>query len=201
MKRKIMLGVIAAMVVSMSVPAFAATSIGQIMPEAPQVVSGLPTDAKLVVKTIDVKDLDTYTTIQEVKTVLEAVNDENQVISVEEAATTLGVADVHNVETESGEKIDLADYKFTTEFVDLAAQIGDQLTYTIDDEGKITAKLTMETAKDKKAEDLILMLVNPETGEVCFITIDGIDPETGEIEVTLPFLGAVTLLEKTSVTE
>lgn len=39
MKKKVMLGVIAAMVVSMSATVFAGPSIGQIIPEEPQIVS------------------------------------------------------------------------------------------------------------------------------------------------------------------
>lgn len=45
------------------------------------------------------------------------------------------------------------------------------------------------------------MLVDPETGKVVFITIDEIDPVTGELKVTLPFLGAITLLDKSAVDE
>ena len=43
--------------------------------------------------------------------------------------------------------------------------------------------------------------VDPETGKVVFITIDEIDPVTGELKVTLPFLGAITLLDKSAVDE
>ena len=42
---------------------------------------------------------------------------------------------------------------------------------------------------------------DPETGKVVFITIDEIDPVTGELKVTLPFLGAITLLDKSAVDE
>ena len=59
----------------------------------------------------------------------------------------------------------------------------------------------IDAAKEKKAEDLLLMLVDPETGKVVFITIDEIDPVTGELKVTLPFLGAITLLDKSAVDE
>ena len=42
------------------------------------------------------------------------------------------------------------------------------------------------------------MLVDPETGKVVFITIDEIDPVTGELKVILPFLGAMTILDKSA---
>lgn len=78
MKKKVMLGVIAAMVVSMSATVFAGPSIGQIIPEEPQIVStNVPEGAKLVVSTIDVTDektLDNYTSNETVKTLLKTVN-------------------------------------------------------------------------------------------------------------------------------
>ena len=179
MKKKVMLGVIAAMVVSMSATVFAGPSIGQIIPEEPQIVStNVPEGAKLVVSTIDVTDektLDNYTSKE------------------------MNVEDVTNVETKSGEKVDLTEYKFTTPFIDIAEQIGDQITYKTN--GDLEVKVKIDAAKEKKAEDLLLMLVDPETGKVVFITIDEIDPVTGELKVTLPFLGAITLLDKSAVDE
>ena len=65
----------------------------------------------------------------------------------------------------------------------------------------VTVGIKSVAAKEKKAEDLLLMLVDPETGKVVFITIDEIDPVTGELKVTLPFLGAITLLDKSAVDE
>ena len=111
----------------------------------------------------------------------------------------LNVEDVHNVETKSGDKIDLTEYKFTTPFVDLALKVGDNYTRTL--EGEMKVKITFEAAKQKKAEDLVIMLVNPETGKVVFITLgeNDLDPETGEITAELPFLGAMTILDKSAV--
>ena len=45
------------------------------------------------------------------------------------------------------------------------------------------------------------MLVNPATGKVVFITLgeNDLDPETGEITAELPFLGAMTILDKSAV--
>lgn len=206
MKKKIMLGVIAAMVVSMSATVFAAPSIGQIIPEEPQIVStNVPEGAKLVVSTIDVTDekvLDNYTSNEAVKTLLETVNDEDTKPTIEavtEVLKELKVEDVSNVETTSGEKVDLTEYKFTTPFIDIAEQIGEQITHKTN--GDLEVKITIDAAKEKKAEDLLLMLVDPETGKVVFITIDDLDPETGELKVTLPFLGSIVLLDKSAVDE
>ena len=112
MKKKVMLGVIAAMVVSMSATVFAGPSIGQIIPEEPQIVStNVPEGAKLVVSTIDVTDektLDNYTSNETVKTLLKTVNDENTkptIEAVKEVLKEMNVEDVTNVETKSGEKV------------------------------------------------------------------------------------------------
>ena len=207
MKKKVMLGVIAAMVVSMSATVFAAPSIGQIIPENPEIItSTLSEDWKLRVETIDGTDekvLDAYTKIEALKSILRTVNDEKNkptVEQIEDALKELKVEDIHNVETKSGEKIDLTEYKFTTQFVDLAAVLGDEVVYTPD--GEVEAKIAFEAAKDKKAEDLVIMLVNPETSEIVFITLgeDDLDPKTGEIKVKLPFLGAITILDKSAET-
>ena len=205
MKKKVMLGVIAAMVVSMSATVFAAPSIGQIIPRDPEIItSTLSEDWKLRVKTIDGTDekaLDAYTKVEPLKSILKKVNDEKNkptVEQIEEELKELKVEDIHNVETKSGEKIDLTEYKFTTQFVDLAAVLGDEVVYTPD--GEVEAKIAFEAAKDKKAEDLVIMLVNPETSEIVFITLgeDDLDPKTGEIKVKLPFLGAITILDKSA---
>lgn len=207
MKKKVMLGVIAAMVVSMSATVFAAPSIGQIIPRDPEIItSTLSEDWKLRVKTIDGTDekaLDAYTKVEPLKSILKKVNDEKNkptVEQIEEELKELKVEDIHNVETKSGEKIDLTEYKFTTQFVDLAAVLGDEVEYT--PEGEIEVKIAFEAAKDKKAEDLVIMLVNPETSEIAFITLgeDDLDPKTGEIKVKLPFLGAITILDKSAET-
>lgn len=207
MKKKVMLGVIAAMVVSMSATVFAAPSIGQIIPRDPEIItSTLSEDWKLRVKTIDGTDekaLDAYTKVEPLKSILRKVNDEKNkptVEQIEEELKELKVEDIHNVETKSGEKIDLTEYKFTTQFVDLAAVLGDEVEYT--PEGEIEVKIAFEAAKDKKAEDLVIMLVNPETSEIVFITLgeDDLDPKTGEIKVKLPFLGAITILDKSAET-
>ena len=205
MKKKVMLGVIAAMVVSMSATVFAAPSIGQIIPENPEIItSTLSEDWKLRVETIDGTDekaLDAYTKVDPLKRILRTVNDEKNkptVEQIENELKELKVEDIHNVETKSGEKIDLTEYKFTTQFVDLAAVLGDEVEYT--PEGGIEVKIAFEAAKDKKAEDLVIMLVNPETSEIVFITLgeDDLDPKTGEIKVKLPFLGAITILDKSA---
>lgn len=205
MKKKVMLGVIAAMVVSMSATVFAAPSIGQIIPEDPEIVtSTLSEDWKLRVETIDGTDekaLDTYTKVDPLKSILKTVNNEENKPTIEQikdALKELKVEDIQKVKTESEEEIDLTEYKLTTQFVDLALVRGDEVKYTLDED--IEVKIAFEAAKDKKAEDLAVVMISPETGKVAFITLDedDFDPKTGEMKVKLPFLGAMTILDKSA---
>ena len=204
MKKKVMLGVIAAMVVSMSATVFAAPSIGQIIPEDPEIVtSTLSEDWKLRVETIDGTDekaLDTYTKVDPLKSILKTVNNEENKPTIEQikdALKELKVEDIQKVKTESEEEIDLTEYKLTTQFVDLALVRGDEVKYTLDED---EVKIAFEAAKDKKAEDLAVVMISPETGKVAFITLDedDFDPKTGEMKVKLPFLGAMTILDKSA---
>lgn len=103
MKKKVMLGVIAAMVVSMSATVFAGPSIGQIIPEEPQIVStNVPEGAKLVVSTIDVTDektLDNYTsTLSQQETVEDLGN-----ITITKPTDAPEDAVVRNTEDNAGE--------------------------------------------------------------------------------------------------
>lgn len=205
MKKKVMLGVIAAMVVSMSATVFAAPSIGQIIPRDPEIItSTLYDEWKLRVQAIDGTDekaLDAYTKIEALKSILKTVNDEKNkptIEQIEDALKELKVEDIQKVKTESEEEIDLTEYKLTTQFVDLALVRGDEVKYTLDED--IEVKIAFEAAKDKKAEDLAVVMISPETGKVAFITFDedDFDPKTGEMKVKLPFLGAMTILDKSA---
>ena len=114
MKKKVMLGVIAAMVVSMSATVFAAPSIGQIIPEDPEIItSTLYDEWRLRVQAIDGTDekaLDAYTKIEALKSILRTVNDEKNkptIEQIEDALKELKVEDLQKVKTESEDEIDL----------------------------------------------------------------------------------------------
>ena len=207
MKKKVMLGVIAAMVVSMSATVFAAPSIGQIIPEDPEIItSTLYDEWRLRVQAIDGTDekaLDAYTKIEALKSILKTVNDEKNkptIEQIEDALKELKVEDLQKVKTESEDEIDLTEYKLITQFVDLALVRGDEVKYTLDED--IVVKIAFEAAKEKKAEDLVVVMISPETGKVAFITFDedDFDSKTGEMKVKLPFLGAMTILDKSAET-
>lgn len=207
MKKKVMLGVIAAMVVSMSATVFAAPSIGQIIPENPEIItSTLYDEWRLRVQAIDGTDekaLDAYTKIEALKSILKTVNDEKNkptIEQIEDALKELKVEDLQKVKTESEDEIDLTEYKLITQFVDLALVRGDEVKYTLDED--IVVKIAFEAAKEKQAEDLVVVMISPETGKVAFITFDedDFDSKTGEMKVKLPFLGAMTILDKSAET-
>ena len=207
MKKKVMLSVVAAMVVSMSATVFAAPSIGQIIPENPEIItSTLYDEWKLRVQAIDGTDekaLDAYTKIEALKSILKTVNDEKNkptIEQIEDALKELKVEDLQKVKTESEDEIDLTEYKLITQFVDLALVRGDEVKYTLDED--IVVKIAFEAAKEKQAEDLVVVMISPETGKVAFITFDedDFDSKTGEMKVKLPFLGAMTILDKSAET-
>ena len=86
------------------------------------------------------------------------------------------------------------DYESITPFVDLVLTDGTNVEYTT--EGTIKATVKVEPAKNLKAEDLVLMQVDPATGVIYFIEIDEYDPETGAITAEFPVLGPFMVLEK-----
>lgn len=196
----------AALSVSMAMTAVAAPSIGQLIPEAPEVVSGeIPTGYYLAVQNVD-------TTKYEVKTVADIVEKFN-LDDTDPAYVPVSVADILEAlkdyqpkaegqdesqpveyKTTSDNPIVPTDYESITPFVDLVLTDGTDVEYTND--GKIKATVKVEVAKDLKAEDLVLMQIDPATGEIYFIEIDEYDPETGALTAEFPVLGPFMVLEK-----
>lgn len=196
----------AAMSLGMAATAVAAPSIGQLIPEAPVVVSGeIPTGYYLAVQNVD-------TTKYEEKAVADIVEKFN-LDEDDPAYVPVSVADILEAlkdyqpkvegqdesqpieyKTTKGNPIEPTDYESLTPFVDLVLTDGTNVEYTA--EGTIKATVKVEVAKDLKAEDLVLMQVDPKTGEIYFIEIDEYDPETGAITAEFPVLGPFMVLEK-----
>ena len=186
----------AAMTLGMTMTAAAAPSIGSLIPEAPTVVSGnIPEGYSLAVQEANTAN---YTNAP-VASVVDRFNDDTVVLSVAEALTELGVDTTAPVTTESGVVVDITACEALTPFVDLAISDGTNVEYTVD--GEITATLVVEVAKDLTAEDLLIMHVNPETGDVYFIEVEEYDPATGSITATFPCLGPFTVLTGAAVQE
>lgn len=127
------------------------------------------------------------------------LNDDAQTVTVAELLTILKVDTTAEIKTESGTVIDPAAYEPLVKFADLVVTDGATVEYDIN--GQVTAvklTITLEAVKAAAAENLLIMQINPVTGEVHFIEIseEDFDPETGEITVTFPCLGPFTVLEK-----
>lgn len=137
------------------------------------------------------------------KDVAEAVtklNDASSTISVKEILEILKVDLTKEMKTTSGAVIDPTEYEPITKFSDLALSDGAELKYDVDGNVlEVKATIKVEALKDiKDIKNVVLMQIDPTSGEVYLIEIDedDYDAETGEITVTFPCLGPFTVLEK-----
>ena len=75
---------------------------------------------------------------------------------------------------------------------------GAEVAYDVDGNVlSVEATITLEAVIGANAEDLLIMQMDPTTGEVYFIEIDAenFNAQTGEITVTFPCMGPFTVLE------
>ena len=197
MKRKVVLGMIAAMVMSMAVPVYALPSVSQIVPEAPKVLSENVLAEGETLKAVNA-DTSKYTN-EAAKEAVDTINDDNRTASLTDVVEKLlpEGTDLTKVLTTDNNEVDLTQYDFATIAVDLVLELNDGVI-SYDSKGNIKAEVTIEAAKDKKKEDLLIMQIDPKTGETYFIEIEDLDPVTGKITATFPVLGPIVLLEKTA---
>lgn len=168
----------------------AAPSISQIIPERPNLISGnLKRDERIIVQQANTK---VYKNEKEAR-VVEKANDDNITITVKELLKELGINLEEPMYTESGEEINPTLYEQLIPFVDLAVTDGEKVRYETD--GEVKVSVTIEAAKGMTKDDLILMQMDPETGEVFFIVPESVNSVTGEIVATFPTLGPITLLK------
>ncbi|MDO4322032.1 MAG: hypothetical protein Q4C61_05850 [Lachnospiraceae bacterium] len=199
MKKLTALLVAGVMTIGMTMTAFANPSISTIATEQVEVsaetAAVIPEGKKIVVTEVDPEKYES----KEAAEVVTKVNDEATKITMKEILETLKVDTTAEIKTESGNVVDPTVYEPITKFADLVITDGTSVEYDVDGEvvsAKVT--LTIEALKDADVENLLIMQINPKTGEVYFIEIDeeDFDPETGEITVTFPCLGPFTILEK-----
>lgn len=200
--KKLTTGICAAMLsVSMAVTALAAPSIGELIPEAPAVVSGeIPENEWLIVQNVDTEQYSDEK-VADVVTKFNADKEEDK-DGIEKPVDVLKALDVdltQEIKTNKDNVIDPEEYDALMPFADLAITDGVNVTYKAN--GKIEASFKLEVAKDLKQEDLVIMMVDPETGEVYFIEIDEYDPETGEITAEFPCLGPFLVMTKGELPE
>lgn len=193
MKRKMLLALVAAMTVSMATPVFAAPSIGQYVEKTVTVTTGLTGNQTLTVKEADAS----IYTDQKVKEDVAELADASKKVDMTQILTDLGVDTTKPVTTESGTEVTPALYERLAPAFNLVISDADKETY--ETTGKITATLTVEAAKGKNKEDLLIMVIDPKTGKATFVNVDDLDPETGKITATFSVLGTVVILEKAPI--
>ena len=210
------------MAVTLSVNAGAAISIGQMIPENPTISEEskeyIPEPEKnlIVVKKIKAEnyaDIYEAVTEEEKKTVEDTIekineyNDEKSTLTIQDTMKAFDVKVDEEVLTTDGETtVKPSEYKaLMPEFVDLVLENQDTkaLSHTLAKEGKIEVTFILEQAKEldeqKALDDLLIMQVDPKTGEVYFIKIKAYDPKTGKITADFPCLGPFTVLTKGEV--
>lgn len=195
----------AAMTLGMVSTAFANPSIADLnQPEeqvtvAPESAEIIPEGKRLVVQEADVENYEKEDVVEVVK----RLNDEKEMITMEEMMDILKVMEDENgdpieeIKTNKDNVINPLEYEPITKFADLVLTDGTTVEYDIDGEIKgIKATVKAEAAKDAEKEDLLIMQIDPKTGDVYFIEVEDYDPETGEITATFACLGPFTILEK-----
>lgn len=194
MKKKYLSILLAAVTITAAMSVYAAPSISTIMPEAPRVVEGnISAGQKVIVQNANTAAYKNKT----VADLVDKVNDDSVQMTMEDILTALGINADEQQETPDGRDVNPSLYELLTPFVDVAIQEGDNVTYESD--GSIKVTLNIEAAKGAKMKDLLLMQIDQETGKVSFIPAEELDPETGDMTVTLPSLGAVALVGKVPV--
>ena len=194
MKKKYLSILLAAVTITAAMSVYAAPSISTIMPEAPRVVEGnISAGQKVIVQNANTAAYKNKT----VADLVDKVNDDSVQMTMEDILTALGINADEQQETPDGRDVNPSLYELLTPFVDVAIQEGDNVTYESD--GSIKVTLNIEAAKGAKMEDLLLMQIDQETGKVSFIPAEKLDPETGDMTVTLSSLGPVALIGKVPV--
>lgn len=191
MKKRIASILIAAAVMGMSVSVWAAPSISEIIPEAPQVNQGnLSSNQQVIVQNANTG---AYVN-KDVAKVVEEVNNGNTKVEINKVLTDLKVDTNSELKTEKNQKVNPTLYETITPFIDLAIQENNNISFKLD--GEIEVTMTVEAVKGMDKKDLLILVLDPETGAVQFVSIDKLNKETGEVTATFSKLGAIAFLEK-----
>lgn len=141
--------------------------------------------------------------------VVKDFNSSRKELSVQDAAKKLGVDLEQEILSNRENPVALDEYQPLTYFMDLtierdkedADETEPERELTFEGGSEYTVRVSIQSVIGQKAEDLIVMFVDPKTGEVSFLEPDSFDEETGEIEVTVPCLGTYAILTKGEVPE
>ena len=182
--------------------AFANPSIGEVTVEPQDVTVStetaqiIPEGKKLIVTEAKTENYES----KEAAEVVDKLNDPQEVITTKEILKILKVDTNQEIKTESGTVINPEEYEPITKFADLVISDGTTVEYDINGEVKaVKATIEVEALKDvEDIKNILLMQIDPKTGDVYFIEIDEKNyvPETGKITVEFPCLGPFTVMEK-----
>lgn len=154
MKRKLLLALIAAMTVSMSVPVFAAPSIGQYVEKTTKNTTGLSGSQKLVVENLDTSIVKNETA----KAAIDEFSNSNEKNKLEKLLVDLGVDTTKPVPTDNGGTASPIYYEPATPAFNLAISEADKLKYELT--GSVTTTLTVESLKDKDKDNILIMVID-----------------------------------------
>ena len=124
---------------------------------------------------------------------VERFNSDNEIVTFEELLNALN-KNTTNLVTTTGVKVNVEDYEALTPIYDIAIKEGNTLSFTHDK--NITLTFACEAAKLEEMNNLLVMLINPNTEEVSLIELTEFDSEYGYMTLDLPSLGLVTVLSK-----
>lgn len=124
---------------------------------------------------------------------VERFNNDDEIVTFEELLNDLNKSTT-NLVTTTGVKVNVEDYEALIPIYDIAIKEGNTLSFTHDK--NITLTLQCEVAKGAEINNLLVMLINPNTEEVSLIELTEYDGEYGYITLDLPSLGLVTVLYK-----
>ncbi len=183
----------AALALSMAGTVMAAGSIGQpTVPENPK-VEGVPDGYSATVKEVDEETISKIEDPDVADLYRALTGDEG---FAKELAAVLDLDPDGEYTMSNDVKVDPANLVQISTPVEFSIEDGDGVTYT--PEGDIEMSMVVEAAKDLgddvTAENLVIVLTDPDSGETVLVPVDSYDPETGEISAKLPFPGIITLM-------
>lgn len=202
MKRLTALFCAAAMTLTMGVTAMALPSVSSTGAEkvtvSAEAAALIPEGKELAVKTADPKNYE----VETVAKAVEALNNikEGETVSTAAVMRVLGFTDLTKITTADNKTVDLTGFEPITKFADLMLTDGTSVEFDANGETvSIEATISAEVLKDvQDLANILLMQMDPKTGEVYFIEVteENFNGETGELTVKFPCLGPFTILEK-----
>ena len=177
----------------MTVPVMAAPSISSFIPDGANLIKGgsnIPENTSLTLS-----DLNTDNYTSTVKSGMEKFNDDDSVGSIsdflDDVDYTTSADD--KVSTTDGKTLEVSNLDALIPLVDLSCTDGENNYYDLN--GTIETSFKTEVAKGMTKDELVVMEVNPESGDVSFIEPTNYNPTNGEVTVKFDSLGSISLLK------